>query len=134
MYKDVKYMYWVKKWKKWLVWVILERGDTWQRQWNRFERGRINRNVNYSASITRCTLSSLWTSLFFLSFYCFTYLHLFDVQNLNHLIFVSCNTVHAWASTDRCSSTAPLSCRIANIQTLNTRVVAKHTHIFYFYR
>ena len=25
---------------------VLKRGDTWQRQWNRFERGRRNRNVN----------------------------------------------------------------------------------------
>ena len=42
---------------------VLDRGDTWQRQWNRFERGRRNRNVNYSASITRCTLSSAFDLL-----------------------------------------------------------------------
>ena len=34
-----------------------------KRQWNRFERGRSHRNVNYSASITRCSLSSLCINL-----------------------------------------------------------------------
>ena len=31
-------------------WVFYNRGDTWKRQRNRFERERRNRNVNYSAS------------------------------------------------------------------------------------
>ena len=30
---------------------VLKRGDTWQRQCNRFERGRRYTNLNYSASI-----------------------------------------------------------------------------------
>ena len=34
---------------------------TWTRYWNRFERGRSHRNVNYSASITRCSLLRLNT-------------------------------------------------------------------------
>ena len=48
-------MYWVKKR---LVGGVLERGDTRQRHWNRFEKGRRNRNVNLQCfPYTRCTLS-----------------------------------------------------------------------------
>ena len=45
--------YWVKK----DLFGCFRYRRSWQRQWNRFERGRRNKNVNYSASITRCTAS-----------------------------------------------------------------------------
>ena len=69
-------MYWVKK----DLFGCFTKRRTRQRQWNTFEGGRMNRNVNYSAPITRCTLSSLeylpilffFFFLFFSSFFLLT--------------------------------------------------------------
>ena len=43
--------------KKRLVWVFYNRGDTWQKQCNRFERGRRNRNVNLQCFHSRAAPS-----------------------------------------------------------------------------
>jgi len=45
--KRVEYIYWVKK----DLFGCFRERRTWQSQWNRFEGGRKNKNVDYSASI-----------------------------------------------------------------------------------
>ena len=59
-----KYIYWVKK----DLFGCFRQRRTRRCQCNKFERRRSNKNRNYSASITRCSLSSLCIYLPSLSF------------------------------------------------------------------
>ena len=49
------------------------RGDTWQRQWNRFEKGRRNRNVNTTSAFPYTRLHALFR---------FVFTYLFHIANL----------------------------------------------------